>query len=57
MLSNKIKHLIDQTSKSKINKKIKNKSMIFFVAMIVIIKKYDYSNKANYNQTITNYYL
>lgn len=31
--------------------------MIFFVAMIVIIKKYDYSNKANYNQTITNYYL
>lgn len=57
MLSNKIKNLIDQTSKSKINKKIKNKSMIFFVAMIVIIKKYDYSNKANYNQTITNYYL
>ena len=57
MLNNKIKHLIDQTSKYKINKKIKNKSMIFFVAMIVIIKKYDYSNKANYNQTITNYYL
>lgn len=57
MLNNKIKHLIDQASKSKINTKIKNKSMMFFVVMIVIIKKYDYSNKANYNQTITNYCL